>query len=123
MLSGMCVLLQTLFYMRAGGEGTFCDDEDVRKSLAASQEGLAGQPEPHALVSMSSAEGIAQSCYILSGSSKGRDGNNLDTMCLVSISPLLRQQQSYQTLCEDSACAVICSRWRARRRYTCTHTH
>ncbi|CAL5219071.1 g834 [Coccomyxa viridis] len=40
-----------------GGEGTFCDDEDVRKSLAASQEGLAGQPEPHSLVSMSSAEG------------------------------------------------------------------
>ncbi len=50
--------------MRAGGEGTFCDDEDVRKSLAASQEGLAGQPEPHSLVSMSSAEGTVPLTYI-----------------------------------------------------------
>ena len=40
-----------------GGEGTYCDDEDVRRSLAACQVGRPGQPEPHALVSMSSDEG------------------------------------------------------------------
>ena len=43
--------------MCTGGEGTFADDPEVRKSLAAAQLGRKGQPEPHALVGMQASEG------------------------------------------------------------------
>ena len=47
--------------MCIGGEGSFADDLEVRKSLAAAQLGRKGQPEPHALVGMRASEGAGPS--------------------------------------------------------------